>query len=81
MAIGVECATRSDQEIESVVGAADCRFDEDRALAQMDRIAVDPVGVRTSASRAARRLPNVREQFEGQVALYTELLQRRGKSE
>ena len=42
-----------------------------------DRIAKNAEGMRAAAVRGAARLPNVREQFEGQVALYNELLERR----
>lgn len=44
----------------------------------LDRLANDPDGPRARAVAAARRLPSVRAQFEGQVALYTELLEKRG---
>jgi alpha-1,6-mannosyltransferase len=38
------------------------------------RLATDADAVRAAAIRATARLPNVVEQFEGQVALYTDLL-------
>jgi alpha-1,6-mannosyltransferase len=46
----------------------------------LDRVARDPAPVRAAAARAAGRLPNVVEQFEGQIGLYRELLERRGKT-
>ncbi len=42
----------------------------------LDRMAKDEASVREAAARGASRLPTVREQFEKQVALYTELLAR-----
>lgn len=47
----------------------------------LDRLEADEAGVRAAAARAARRLPSVREQFEGQVALYQELLDRRRRAD
>ena len=44
------------------------------------RLATDADAVRAAAAEAAGRLPNVRQQFEGQVALYDELLKRVGKT-
>ena len=44
----------------------------------LGRIAKNGEAVRAAAVRAAGRLPNVVEQFEGQVALYEELLRLRG---
>jgi alpha-1,6-mannosyltransferase len=41
------------------------------------RLATDADAVRAAAIGATARLPNVVEQFEGQIALYTELLERR----
>lgn len=46
----------------------------------LDRLAEDAPAVRAAAIAAAGRLPNVREQFDGQVALYEQLLGRRSKS-
>jgi alpha-1,6-mannosyltransferase len=43
------------------------------------RLTADADSVRAAAVKAAGRLPNVVQQFEGQIALYDELLQRRGK--
>lgn len=40
----------------------------------LDRVASNGGALRAAATRAASRLPSVREQFEMQVALYTELL-------
>lgn len=52
-----------------------------RATARLlDRVAADPEPVRAAAVQAANRLPNVVQQFEGQIALYEELLERRGRS-
>ena len=48
--------------------------------AMLDRLARAPGAARAAAVRATSRLPSVVEQFEGQVALYTELLERRGKA-
>jgi alpha-1,6-mannosyltransferase len=45
----------------------------------LDRLTTDADSVRAAAVGAARRLPNVVEQFEGQISLYEELLERRGK--
>ena len=45
----------------------------------LERLAKDADSVRAAAIAAARRLPNVVEQFERQIALYEELLERRGK--
>ena len=42
----------------------------------LGRLATDRTAMRTSAARAAGRLPSVMQQFEEQVALYNELLQR-----
>lgn len=44
----------------------------------LDRVARDGEAMRAAAARAAARLPSVRQQFEEQIALYTELLARRG---
>jgi alpha-1,6-mannosyltransferase len=52
-----------------------CAEATERLLA---RLATDADAVRAAASAAAARLPNVVEQFEGQVALYQDLLARRG---
>jgi alpha-1,6-mannosyltransferase len=52
----------------------DCVRATTRLLA---RLALDPDVVRAAAVAAAGRLPNVVEQFEGQIALYTRLLERR----
>jgi alpha-1,6-mannosyltransferase len=46
----------------------------------LGRLAADAGTVREAAARAARRLPGVREQFEAQIALYEELLSRRGRA-
>jgi alpha-1,6-mannosyltransferase len=54
-----------------------CADATERLLARLD---ADADSVREAAVRATSRLPNVIEQFEGQVALYTELLKRHGKS-
>ena len=43
----------------------------------LDRVAADAEPVRAAAVQAANRLPNVVEQFEGQIALYQRLLERR----
>ncbi len=40
----------------------------------LDRLTKDPASVRAASTSAAARLPNVREQFEGQVAIYERLL-------
>lgn len=40
----------------------------------LDRVARDGEAVRRATTQAVARLPNVREQFEGQVALYDRLL-------
>jgi alpha-1,6-mannosyltransferase len=46
-----------------------------RATARLlERLAVDPDVVRAAAVAAAGRLPNVVQQFEGQIALYEKLL-------
>jgi alpha-1,6-mannosyltransferase len=42
----------------------------------IERLARDAPAVRAAAARAAARLPNVREQFEGQIRLYESLLAR-----
>ncbi|MDB4938308.1 MAG: hypothetical protein JWP87_5280 [Labilithrix sp.] len=52
-----------------------CAEATERLLA---RLADDPDGMRAAATAAASRLPNVVEQFQGQVALYEQLLARRG---
>ena len=44
----------------------------------LNRVARDGDAMRAAAARAAARLPSVRQQFEEQMALYTELLARRG---
>lgn len=54
-----------------------CASAAERLLA---RIAREPEAVRSAAVKAAERLPDVVEQFEGQIALYRELLERRGKA-
>ena len=46
----------------------------------LSRLAKDGDAVRAAAVRAAGRMPNVRQQFEGQIALYEELLKRAGKA-
>ncbi len=51
-----------------------CADATERLLGRLDR---DADAVRAAAIRATSRLPNVIQQFEGQVALYTELLGRR----
>lgn len=43
----------------------------------LGRLAQDADGIRGAAAAAASRLPDVRAQFEGQVALYQDLLDRR----
>ena len=50
-----------------------CADATERLLARLD---ADAGAVRAAAVGATSRLPNVVEQFEGQVALYTELLER-----
>jgi alpha-1,6-mannosyltransferase len=52
-----------------------CADATERLLA---RLAIDPAPVRAGAIAAAARLPNVVEQFQGQIALYEELLRVRG---
>ena len=50
-----------------------------RATARLlDRIAKDGDGIRAAAAQAAGRLPDVVQQFEGQIALYEDLLRSRG---
>jgi len=44
------------------------------------RLAVDAAPVRAAAAHAARRLPNVVEQFEAQVRMYQRLLDARGNT-
>lgn len=44
------------------------------------RVGADPERVRAAAATAAARLPNVVQQFEGQIALYRRLLEQRGKT-
>jgi len=44
----------------------------------LDRVARDGDAMRAAAARAAARLPSVRQQFDEQIALYTELVARRG---
>ena len=51
-----------------------CAEATERLLARLEK---DADAVRAAAIRATTRLPNVIQQFEGQVALYTELLGRR----
>ena len=51
-----------------------CADATERLLARLER---DADSVRAAAIRATSRLPNVIEQFEGQVALYNQLLERR----
>lgn len=46
----------------------------------IDRIARDADAMRAAAVKAAARLPSVLQQFEGQIALYEELLERHGKA-
>lgn len=46
----------------------------------LDRLAADGDRVRHATAHAVARLPNVREQFEGQVALYERLLRDRGSA-
>jgi alpha-1,6-mannosyltransferase len=53
----------------------DCARATERLL---DRIAKNGDEVRAAAVRAAGRLPNVLQQFEGQVALYEDLLRAKG---
>ncbi|HEY8077078.1 MAG TPA: glycosyltransferase [Labilithrix sp.] len=60
-------------EIYRALDADACATAVERLL---DRLAKDDTSVREAASRAASRLPTVREQFEAQVALYTQLLAR-----
>lgn len=51
-----------------------------KAMARMlDRLAAEGDKPRAAALTATARLPNVHEQFERQVALYKQLLERRGK--
>ena len=54
-----------------------CADATERLLARLD---ADAGSVRAAAVRATSRLPNVVEQFERQVALYTELLRSHAKS-
>lgn len=60
--------------------ALDVEACADATARLLARLATDAEGVRAGAIRATSRLPNVIEQFEGQVALYTELLERHAKS-
>ena len=53
-----------------------CADATERLLGRLDQ---DADAMRAAAIAATRRLPNVIEQFEGQVALYTELLGRGSK--
>ena len=46
----------------------------------LNRVARDGDAMRAAAARAAARLPSVRQQFDEQIALYTELLARRGEA-
>lgn len=43
----------------------------------LDRLVQDEQGIRERTAAAARRLPSVEQQFEGQIALYRELLESR----
>jgi alpha-1,6-mannosyltransferase len=52
----------------------------DAAARLLTRLAREPGKARTAAAEAAKRLPNVTEQFEGQVALYERLLNFRGRT-
>ena len=45
----------------------------------LDRVATNGDAIRAAAAEAASRLPNVLEQFEGQIALYQRLLDDRGR--
>jgi alpha-1,6-mannosyltransferase len=57
--------------------AGDARACADAVERLLNRLARDGDALRTAAVRTASRLPSVRQQFEEQIALYTELLERR----
>lgn len=60
--------------------ALDPRACADATARLLDRLAQDPDVVRARTLAIAGRLPTIREQFEGQIACYEELLQARQRS-